>query len=195
MLLKDCPSSWINGLLCLLSRFFRSAPKYFIPQLIWTNPSCLASSCPALVPVWTSLLSQTRINSTQVCAGTFLIRNFCVFQAGLVARQLVSLEAVCRHQGVGSALLQPDLVLSLLQRTALALDRAAHWNSEEHLGLALAGHLVGQAKPLPCPEKRQLVATAITLHSLQLEEGQQVGIIEFPCFRLTLLPRSPQGTL
>ena len=159
------------------------------------NPSCLASSCPSLVPVWTSLLSQTRINSTQVCARTFLISNFCVFQAGLVARQLVSLEAVCRHQGMGSGLLQPDLVLSLLQRTALALDRAAHWNSEEHLGLALAGHLVGQAKPLPCPEKRQLVATAITLHSLQLEEGQQVGIIGSPCFCLTLPLRSLQGTL
>ena len=23
LLLKDCPSSWINGLLCLLSRFFK----------------------------------------------------------------------------------------------------------------------------------------------------------------------------
>ena len=57
---------------------------------------------------------------------------------------------------------------------ALALDRAAQWDSDEGLGVALASHLVGKAKPLPCPEKRQLVATAITLHSLQLKEGQEV---------------------
>ena len=91
-----------------------------------------------------------------------------------MARQVASLEAICRHQGVGSALLQPDLVLSMIQRMALALDRAAQWDSDEGLGLALASHLVGKAKPLPCPEKRQLVATAITLHSLQLKEGQEV---------------------
>ena len=91
-----------------------------------------------------------------------------------MAHQVASLEAICRHQGVGSALLQPDLVLSMIQRMALALDRAAQWDSDEGLGLALASHLVGKAKPLPCPEKRQLVATAITLHSLQLKEGQEV---------------------
>ena len=62
----------------------------------------------------------------------------------------------------------------MIQRMALALDRAAQWDSDEGLGVALAGHLVGKAKPLPCPEKRQLVATAITLHSLQLNEGQEV---------------------
>ena len=28
--------------------------------------SCLASSCPALVPVWTSLLAQTRLDTAQV---------------------------------------------------------------------------------------------------------------------------------
>ena len=97
------------------------------------------------------------------------------FQASLTARQVASLESICRHRGVGSALLQPDLVLSMIQRMALALDRAAQWDSDEGLGVALASHLVGKAKPLPCPEKRQLVDTAITLHSLQLKEGQEVS--------------------
>ena len=99
---------------------------------------------------------------------------WCPVQASLIARQVASLESICRHRGVGSALLQPDLVLSMIQRMALALDRAAQWDSDEGLGVALASHLVGKAKPLPCPEKRQLVATAITLHSLQLKEGLEV---------------------
>ena len=35
--------------------------------LLYTScPSCLASSCPALVPVWTSLLAQTRLDTSQV---------------------------------------------------------------------------------------------------------------------------------
>ena len=91
-----------------------------------------------------------------------------------MARQVASLDEICRRQGVGSALLQPDLVLSMIQRNALALDRAAQWDSDGGLGPNLVSHLEGKAKPLPCTEKRQLVATAITFHSLQLKEGQEV---------------------
>jgi len=140
LLLKDCPSALVSALICLLS-------------------SCLASSCPALVPVWTSLLTQARLDTAQ---------------AGVMARQVASLDEICRRQGVGSALLQPDLVLSMIQRNALALDRAAQWDSDGGLGPNLVSHLEGKAKPLPCTEKRQLVATAITFHSLQLKEGQEV---------------------
>ena len=121
------------------------------------------------------MLTQARLDTAQVNATFFRMENdWSSGQAGVMARQVASLDEICRRQGVGSALLQPDLVLSMIQRNALALDRAAQWDSDGGLGPNLVSHLEGKAKPLPCTEKRQLVATAITFHSLQLKEGQEV---------------------
>lgn len=90
-------------------------------------------------------------------------------QASLTARQLWSLESLCRHQGAGSSLLQPELCVSLGQKISLAMDRAATWGQGEGgLGHALAALLApAPSYSLPSTERRQLVATAVTLHSLQ----------------------------
>ena len=90
-------------------------------------------------------------------------------QASLTARQLWSLEQLCRHQGAGSALLQAELCVSLGQKISLAMDRAATWGQGEGgLGPALAALLAAAPSySLPFTERRQLVATAVTLHSLQ----------------------------
>ena len=84
------------------------------------------------MPVWTSLLTQARLDTAQVNATFFRMENdWSSGQAGVMARQVASLDEICRRQGVGSALLQPDLVLSMIQRNALALDRAAQWEQPQ----------------------------------------------------------------
>ena len=132
LFLKDCPAAWVTAMQCLLS-------------------CCLASSCPALVPVWTSLLAQARLPAAL---------------AGVEARQAGSLEQVCRHQGAGSSLLQPELIISLSQRVSLALDRAAQWEEGEGLGKALVRVVESLPAPLSTLKRRQLVTTAVTLHGL-----------------------------
>ena len=47
LFLASCPSPWVSSLHCLLS-------------------SCLAASCPALLPVCTSLLTQAGLDTEQV---------------------------------------------------------------------------------------------------------------------------------
>ena len=64
LLLKDCPAAWVSALLCLLSRYWNG--DAFYAKIAHHILSCLASSCPALVPVWTSLLAQTRLDTSQV---------------------------------------------------------------------------------------------------------------------------------
>jgi anaphase-promoting complex subunit 1 len=137
LFLRDCPPAWVSSLHCLLS-------------------CCLATSCPALLPVWTALLARARPDTAQ---------------AGQLAQQTAVLESVCRRQGAGSALLQPELAVSLGQRTALAMDRAASWPGQGGLGAALAGHLQGRPTPL-APDRQQLVATALALHGLRPAAGE-----------------------
>merc|ERR1719470_109835 len=108
---------------------------------------------PSLLPVWTSLLSP------QVSLDTA--------QASLVAKQIQTLITMSRNTQAN--FLHPELAISLSQRTSLSLAKSSR-RPDNSLGLGLSQYLTSQPPTLPSASSRQLLASALTLHSLPSPE-------------------------
>jgi len=132
-----------------LSLFLSGCPPCWVSSLQCLLSSCLANSAASLLPVWTSLLS------SQISLDTA--------QASLVARQIQILITLARCSK--SNFIHPELTFSLSQRTNLSLDRNCR-NSPSSLGKAITKYLTYQTPALPTASSRQLLASALTLHSL-----------------------------
>merc|ERR1719186_82044 len=136
-----------------LSLFLSGCPPSWVSSLQCLLSSCLANSAPSLLPVWTSLLSP------QISLDTA--------QASLVARQIQTLIVLARRTQAN--FLHPELAISLSQRTSLALDRSSR-APDHSLGQAISQYLTCYSPTLPSASTRQLLASALTLHSLPSPE-------------------------
>lgn len=136
-----------------ISLFLSGCPPSWVSTLQCLLSSCLAHSAPSLLPVWTSLLSP------QVSLDTA--------QSSLVAKQIQTLITMTRNTQAN--FLHPELAISLSQRTTLTLAKSSR-SPDHSLGLALSQYLTCQPPTLPSASSRQLLASALTLHSLPSPE-------------------------
>merc|ERR1719318_459850 len=130
-----------------LSLFLSGCSPTWVSTMQCLLSSCLAHSAPSLLPVWTSLLSPHLTLDTALASHSY--------------KQIQTLLSMART--TMSKFLHPELAISLAQKTNLAMRRNS---SSTDITLGQSIHQYLSSQPLPSSSSRQLLASALTLHSI-----------------------------
>merc|ERR1712142_607433 len=134
-----------------LSMFLFGCPSAWVSTLQCLLSSCLAHSAPSLLPVWTSLLSPQLSLDTA--------------HSSLISKQIQSLISMAKTTHAN--FLHPELAISLAQKTSLALSSSSKMKD---ISLGQSIHKYLSSHPLSSVSSRQLLASALTMHSIPSPE-------------------------